>query len=64
MVDAEQPGRHDVIRAQELLVRRLPCVLLILACVVAIPRPAVADKLDEIRQRRVLRWGGDQEGGG
>ena len=38
--------------------------LLLLALAVAWPHPAWADKLADVRQRGVLQWGGDQEGGG
>jgi polar amino acid transport system substrate-binding protein len=44
--------------------RPLLCFLLILGSAFAWPRPAKADKLDDVRQRGALRWGGDQEGGG
>jgi polar amino acid transport system substrate-binding protein len=43
---------------------RLLGMLLVLACGLGWARPVLADKLDEVRQRGVLQWGGDQEGGG
>jgi polar amino acid transport system substrate-binding protein len=38
--------------------------LLLAALALAGARPALADRLADIRQRGVLQWGGDQEGGG
>ena len=38
--------------------------LLVLAFALGWARPSLADKLDEVRLRGVLQWGGDQEGGG
>jgi polar amino acid transport system substrate-binding protein len=35
-----------------------------LVILLALPAPARGDTLDDVLQRRVLRWGGDQEGGG
>jgi polar amino acid transport system substrate-binding protein len=39
-------------------------LLLIVACALALARPALADRLADVRQRGTLQWGGDQEGGG
>ena len=39
-------------------------MLLLALCATAWARPALADRLADVRQRGVLQWGGDQEGGG
>ena len=44
--------------------RSLLSCLLILAASLALPGPARADRLADVRQRGTLRWGADQEGGG
>ncbi len=49
---------------QKTALRRSLQALLLAALAVGGARPAVADRLADVRQRGVLLWGADQEGGG